>query len=259
MPGTRFFFIACGVIALVLLIVLTAGAIGASSTPVPQAVDSGWAVWRENGCAMCHTLYGQGGIYGPDLTHIVNQRGGNYIREFLVNPNAFHPGERMMPRFTLTVAETDHLLAFLGWVGQTEAAATWPPRPIHVAGLGGVSAVAVADEAQSGSDDPVARGRALFSSTPAICSTCHSLEPDVVIVGPSLAGIATRAADRVQEPDVPQETAAAYLRNSIINPGDYVVEGFSNAMAQNLAQQLSSQEINDIIAFLMILDGEGSS
>ena len=29
------------------------------------------------------------------------------------------------------------------------------------------------------------------------CTTCHSLEPDVVIVGPSLAGVASRAGSRV--------------------------------------------------------------
>jgi hypothetical protein len=57
------------------------------------------------------------------------------------------------------------------------------------------------------------------------CTTCHSLEPDKVIVGPSLAGVATRAAKRI-----PGKLAAEYLHESIISPNSYVVEGFSTGI-----------------------------
>ena len=70
-----------------------------------------------------------------------------------------------------------------------------------------------------------ANGETLFSQ-PTIgannapgCITCHSLEPDVVIVGPSQAGLATRAETRV-----PGQSAEDYIRNSITHPNDYVVE-----------------------------------
>ena len=39
------------------------------------------------------------------------------------------------------------------------------------------------------------------------CITCHSLEPDVVIVGPSQAGLGTRAGTRV-----PGQSAEEYIR-----------------------------------------------
>lgn len=81
------------------------------------------------------------------------------------------------------------------------------------------------------------------------CITCHSLEPDVVIVGPSQYGLDTRAATRV-----PGQSAEEYIRNSIINPDDYVVEGFApGVMYQNYAEELTEAEINDIVAYTLTL------
>lgn len=253
MPGIRLFFVAALLVSVVATIILTGSVI--RSRDVPSEVTAGYAVWRANGCEGCHTLFGQGGPYAPDLTRIYPQRGETYLREFLLNPNAFHPNQRMMPRFGLTVAETDSLMAFLAWVGQQDT--RWPPRTISVN-----SGVAVIDEALTSAfnivpadrggeipDNPVERGRYWFTRPPAACSTCHALEPDVVIVGPSLAGIATRAGTRV-----PDLSAEQYIRNSMLNPGDFVVPGFENVMVQNLGDMLSSDQINDIIAFLLTLE-----
>lgn len=98
-----------------------------------------------------------------------------------------------------------------------------------------------------------ANGETLFNS-PTIgnapgCITCHSLEPGVVIVGPSQAGLATRAATRVSG-----QTAEEYIRNSILNPNDYVVEGFSpGVMFQDYKTDLTPQQIDDIVAFALTL------
>lgn len=73
------------------------------------------------------------------------------------------------------------------------------------------------------------------------CVTCHSLEPGVKLVGPSLAGVASRGDE-------------AYLRESIVNPNAVVVEGFpKGVMYQNYGKDLSEQEIADLVAFLMTL------
>lgn len=77
-----------------------------------------------------------------------------------------------------------------------------------------------------------ARGRALFlnpafplpqglNGEPAPgCSTCHALAPGVEGRGPSLAGVGTRAAQRIGDPSYRGDarTAEAYLWESIINP-----------------------------------------
>lgn len=81
------------------------------------------------------------------------------------------------------------------------------------------------------------------------CITCHSLEPDVVIVGPSQAGLATRAETRVAG-----QSAEEYIRTSITEPNAYVVEGFAEGvMYQNYATDLTAEEINDLIAYTLTL------
>lgn len=89
-----------------------------------------------------------------------------------------------------------------------------------------------------------AAGEAVFNGNG--CQGCHSLEPGVNSIGPSLDGIATTAATR--RPDTPAEL---YLYESIISPNAYVVEGFpAGIMPQNFQQQLSEQELADLLAFL---------
>ena len=104
------------------------------------------------------------------------------------------------------------------------------------------------------------RGRQLFEQSllgeaPG-CSTCHSLEPGKVIVGPSLAGIGTRAAERIQDPNYTgnARSAEGYIRESIMHPDAYVVEGFpKGVMYQNYRSVLSMEDFNDLVAFLMTL------
>ncbi len=53
--------------------------------------EHGAAVYRANGCANCHTIEGVGGILGPELTSIGGRRGGPYLRDAIVKPEAAHP------------------------------------------------------------------------------------------------------------------------------------------------------------------------
>src|SRR5690242_10798613 len=65
----------------------------------------------------------------------------------------------------------------------------------------------------------VIQGQKVFNAR---CATCHALVPDTIIIGPSLAGVATRAETRV-----PGVSAEEYIQLSILRPGDYIVEGFN--------------------------------
>jgi nitric oxide reductase subunit C len=112
---------------------------------------------------------------------------------------------------------------------------------IAVASCGGDGDVAIAGEEL---------GEELFASAvlggQAGCVTCHSLEPDRVVVGPSLAGIGERAATRV-----PGQSAADYLRTSIVAPDSYVVEGFDpGRMPSNWGDALKTEEIDALVDYL---------
>jgi mono/diheme cytochrome c family protein len=90
------------------------------------------------------------------------------------------------------------------------------------------------------------RGEVLFVTH---CATCHAVKGDRKIVGPSLAGIAIRAGERV-----PGENAEVYLYESILSPDTYLVEGFvEGSMKQDFASVLTTENVDDLIAYLMTL------
>lgn len=100
--------------------------------------------------------------------------------------------------------------------------------------------------------DPQA-GEALFSDRSpgqtVSCRICHSLEPDVTLVGPSLAGMGRRAAQRV-----PGLSAEAYLRQSILDPDAFIVPGFpAGQMPKTFAQSLADQQVADLVSYLLTL------
>lgn len=113
-------------------------------------------------------------------------------------------------------------------------------------------------DAASSSVGDAAHGEKLFNQAtigPANapgCITCHSLEPDVVMTGPSQSDVGLRAVGRV-----PGVSAEDYLRQSIVEPNAYVVEGFEpSVMYQTFGDELSETDINDLIAYLLTLDGK---
>lgn len=90
------------------------------------------------------------------------------------------------------------------------------------------------------------QGRRVLES---YCSRCHGMTGDTVIVGPSLAGIATRGRERIQGMD-----AEGYIRNSIEDPTAYTVQGFSEGlMPLDLKDQLSEEELEALVAYLLTL------
>jgi len=94
-------------------------------------------------------------------------------------------------------------------------------------------------------DPLVLQGQQVFNAK---CATCHALVPDTIIIGPSLAGVATRAETRVEG-----QTADEYIQLSILRPGDYLVEGFNNVMITNFSKELTNEDMNALVAFLLTL------
>ena len=60
--------------------------------PVPGDAAHGAEIYRGKGnCAGCHSVHGEGGVAGPDLSAIGESRSAAYLRESIVNPGAAVP------------------------------------------------------------------------------------------------------------------------------------------------------------------------
>ena len=102
--------------------------------------------------------------------------------------------------------------------------------------------------------DPV-RGEALYRKNPVGaasspgCMTCHSLEEGQDLVGPSHFNLGATAGSRVAG-----QSAESYLREAIVDPDAHVTEGYSKGvMIDSYGNELTDQEIEDIVAFLLSL------
>jgi len=94
--------------------------------------------------------------------------------------------------------------------------------------------------------DPVARGRQVYRALN--CGSCH--EPNLFgqRIGPPLDHVGSVAATRR-----PGMSAEDYLRESIIDPGTYVVPGYTDSMPRGLERSLSQEDLDALIAYLVSL------
>jgi nitric oxide reductase subunit C len=233
---------------------------------ITEDVIEGKHVWHRNNCINCHTLFGEGAYYAPDLTKITKQRGQAYLMAFLRNPSQFYSEEthrRLMPNPNLNDEEIRHVITFLDWVSEVDNQG-WPPRPIVVSsGALAGSYSEVAPTTGTTSEEPVALGEALFRQPEFACSACHATRPGVTLAGPSLAGIAARAAETVNDPDYAGSAtdAEGYIRESILEPSDYLVPGDNFAtepggvslMPTDYGERLAEAQIDHLVAYLMTL------
>ena len=95
---------------------------------------------------------------------------------------------------------------------------------------------------------PEVKGRA--ASATYGCVACHTIPGiSTAVVGPSWEGLATSAETRVSG-----LTAEEYLRQSILEPGAYIVEPFADGvMPQNFSELLTEEDIDNLVAFMLTL------
>lgn len=87
-----------------------------------------------------------------------------------------------------------------------------------------------------------ADGESVFTAN---CVACHSTGSNA-IVGPGLEGLADRA------------TSDGYIRESIVDPGAIVVDGFQNIMPGTFGASLSPGDLDDLVAYLGTLGTTGA-
>lgn len=78
------------------------------------------------------------------------------------------------------------------------------------------------------------------------CTNCHSLQTGTLSLGPVMIGISERAGSRIAD-----ISAHDYLHQSIVQPDAFIVPGFRKMMPPTYSEQLTEQDIEDVIAYLM--------
>jgi len=249
---------------------------------ITPAVSRGKDVWHKNNCINCHTLFGEGAYYAPDLTKITKLRGEAYLTAYLKDPSKFYDEtrhRRLMPRQNLSDTDITDLIAFMDWVSNVDNQG-WPPRPILVTGAtmpgsdlsvaqqsagtgsGGASApVPPGARPLAGDENPIALGERVFRSAAPACVACHSVAPGVNMAGPSLAGVSARAQALLASSDYKGQAkdAAGYIRESILHPSAHVVPGpmYSangvSFMPTTYEKSLTAAQIDQLVAYLSSL------
>ncbi len=96
---------------------------------------------------------------------------------------------------------------------------------------------------------PAERGEAVFFDSSSTCILCHAIDGQGGTRGPDLSRVASIAGDRVAG-----LSAEDYLRQSILDPKAYVVDGFDPIMPESVVNVLGEDNFQDIVAFLLTLE-----
>jgi len=279
---TRVFAIASTAIASVIFLIMTVDSHRQfpTLTNTDQITDSvvrGQDVWHDYNCINCHTIFGEGAYYAPDLTKITQQRGTPYLTAFLKDPAQFYNEQthrRIMPNLNMADEEIADVIAFMDWVSKVDNQG-WPPRPILVTGgsIPGTD-LSLAQQNEEGqadtgslppgarpvSDDnnPIALGESLFKSAVPTCAACHSMAAGVNLAGPSLAGMAALAEQTIQSDDYKGKatTAEEFIRESIVDPSAYLHPGAmysaggTSFMPPSYGKDLTEEQVDHLVAYL---------
>lgn len=158
---------------------------------ITDAVKRGKHIWEDNNCMGCHTLFGEGAYYAPELTKVVDRRGKDWMRVFLKDPQAMFPGQRKMVQYHFTPGQIEDVIAFFEWCGNVDLNG-FPAKPplARQTQANIVASTATAPIALLPKPVP-----AIF--TTAACIGCHSISGEggaaaAAIGAPPLDGVAGR-------------------------------------------------------------------
>lgn len=244
------------------------------SDKITAEVSRGKDVWHNNNCINCHTVFGEGAYYAPDLTKITKLRGNAYLTAYLRDPSKFYDEtrhRRLMPKQDLSERDITDLIAFLDWISNVDNQ-NWPPRPLLVTGStfpgtdagatqAGASGAPPAARPVSGKEDPIALGERVFRSATPACTACHSIAPGVNMAGPSLAGLVARTGPMLAGGAYKGKAtdAASYIRESVMTPSAYLVPGAMYSangvsfMPSTYGKDLTPAQIDQLAAYLTSL------
>lgn len=188
-----------------------------------EQVVAGKMIWEKNNCMGCHTLFGEGAYYAPELTKVVDRRGVAWLKLFLKDPEKMFPNERKMVNYHFDDKQIDEVIAFLDWCGKVDLNG-FPAKP-PLKDL--IAPVVITGN--SGAEQPV-----MFKT---ICIACHSVGGVGGVVGPPLDAIG-------------QQKDRAALKEWISNP-----QKIKPGTAMPLIP-MTDEQLNEVVNYLLSLSNK---
>jgi nitric oxide reductase subunit C len=106
-----------------------------AANPISDQVAAGKRVWERHACFDCHTLYGEGARFAPELGKVWLRYGGasdpDTARQALKGWFAAQPtgaeDRHQMPNFHLSDQDMDAVISMLEWSSKVNTQ-NWPPN-----------------------------------------------------------------------------------------------------------------------------------
>lgn len=157
-----------------------------SEAPLEGQALRGAELWHENGCQVCHQLYGFGGFLGPDLTNRASELGEGFEQRLA---SVLETGPGQMPRYGSSPEEVAALAAFLTAMDRSGVGQIHLRPRAETAGLSRIElAASAAFDEQT--PEQVLRGFEAVRARP--CDACHRSFEDVVSGARDLSQAAAR-------------------------------------------------------------------
>lgn len=93
----------------------------------PEEAVTGKRIWQEKGCVECHTLLGNGGYSGGDLTFVTVTKTKEELLAFLTSPPVIPPAKKLR-HIALDPEQAKSVISFLEKVSEIDTHG-WPPKP----------------------------------------------------------------------------------------------------------------------------------
>ncbi|MBK8955259.1 MAG: c-type cytochrome [Saprospiraceae bacterium] len=91
-------------------------------------VIRGKHLWESNNCMGCHTIFGEGAYYAPELTRVIDRRGDAYVKTVLTSKVPWSPRGRKMVAYGFSENDANDLVEFFKWTNTVDLNG-FPPKP----------------------------------------------------------------------------------------------------------------------------------
>ncbi|CAI2718533.1 c-type cytochrome [Nitrospina watsonii] len=190
--------------------------------------DGRWLFREKKSCFACHTVNGEGGEVGPDLSRAGFMFTPGWIYSWIRSPQRVKP-QTKMPTIGLDDTESRLITAYLSNLGEVKRPADWEPY------------------LKAGGDAD--NGKKLFFDAKgnAYCSKCHSIQGKGGQVGPDLSYVGV-------------SRTRPFILESILAPKEVITVGYSSVLILTQAGRfLTGVKVNEDDKSIDIINKDGEN